>query len=57
MSRYSLDPSAPAFSHRGSVPPAPSLYCKRQNSGAPPGAAAAAPAPAPCPPEAPRHQG
>lgn len=33
MSRYSLDPSGPAFSHRGSVPPASALYCKRQNSG------------------------
>ncbi|XP_059556777.1 sex comb on midleg-like protein 4 isoform X2 [Myotis daubentonii] len=33
MSRYSLDPAGPAFSHRGSVPPASALYCKRQNSG------------------------
>ncbi|KAM7136084.1 sex comb on midleg-like protein 4 isoform 3-T3 [Molossus nigricans] len=33
MNRYSLDPSASAFSHRGSLPASSSLYCKRQNSG------------------------
>lgn len=33
MNRYSVDPSASAFSHRGSLPPTSSLYCKRQNSG------------------------
>uniref|UniRef100_A0A8C0KZG5 Scm polycomb group protein like 4 n=1 Tax=Canis lupus dingo TaxID=286419 RepID=A0A8C0KZG5_CANLU len=33
MNRYSVDPSASAFSHRGSLPTSSSLYCKRQNSG------------------------
>ncbi|XP_074224649.1 sex comb on midleg-like protein 4 isoform X1 [Camelus bactrianus] len=33
MHRYSVDPSASAFSHRGSLPASSSLYCKRQNSG------------------------
>ncbi|XP_077636154.1 sex comb on midleg-like protein 4 isoform X1 [Crocuta crocuta] len=33
MNRYSMDPSASAFSHRGSLPTSSSLYCKRQNSG------------------------
>ncbi|XP_037698392.1 sex comb on midleg-like protein 4 isoform X2 [Choloepus didactylus] len=32
MNRFSLDPSAPAFNHRGSLPPSSPLYCKRQNS-------------------------
>nr|XP_060472298.1 sex comb on midleg-like protein 4 isoform X3 [Panthera onca] len=33
MNRYSMDPSASTFSHRGSLPTSSSLYCKRQNSG------------------------
>lgn len=37
MSRYSLDPAAPAFGPRGPAPAGPaapsSLYCKRQHSG------------------------
>lgn len=33
MSRYSVDPSASTFTHRGSLPTISSLYCKRQNSG------------------------
>ncbi|XP_029800930.1 sex comb on midleg-like protein 4 isoform X8 [Suricata suricatta] len=33
MNRYSMDLSASAFSHRGSLPTSSSLYCKRQNSG------------------------
>ncbi|KAI5140297.1 sex comb on midleg-like protein 4 isoform X1 [Manis pentadactyla] len=33
MSRYNMDPSASAFSHRGSLPTSSALYCKRQNSG------------------------
>lgn len=33
MSRYSVDPSASAFSHRGSLTTTSSLYCKRQTSG------------------------
>ena len=33
MNRYSVDLSASAFSHRGSLPTSSSLYFKRQNSG------------------------
>lgn len=33
MSRYSVDPSASALSHRGSLTTHSSLYCKRQTSG------------------------
>ncbi|XP_055981304.1 sex comb on midleg-like protein 4 isoform X1 [Sorex fumeus] len=32
MSRYSMDTSISAFSHRGALPTASSTYCKKQNS-------------------------
>ncbi|XP_054992498.1 sex comb on midleg-like protein 4 isoform X2 [Sorex araneus] len=32
MSRYSMDASISAFSHRGALPTASSMYCKKQNS-------------------------
>ncbi|KAK2493086.1 hypothetical protein MC885_009784 [Smutsia gigantea] len=31
--RHNVDPSASAFSHRGSLPTSSALHCKRQNSG------------------------
>ncbi|XP_008071499.1 sex comb on midleg-like protein 4 [Carlito syrichta] len=33
MNPYGVDPSTSAFSHRGSLSPSSSQYCKRQNSG------------------------